>query len=57
MTFLVLQATNVTVYLLAPIGASITVVLSFFLGVFQGALASGMLPTFAELFPTDIRVV
>ncbi|WP_331298493.1 hypothetical protein [Methylobacterium oryzae] len=29
--------------------------LSFFLGAFQGALASGMLPTFAELFPTTIR--
>lgn len=55
MTFLVLQACNVAIYLLAPIGASVTVVLSFFLGAFQGALASGMLPTFAELFPTNIR--
>ncbi|BAN28078.1 MFS transporter [Caballeronia insecticola] len=55
MTFLVLQAANVAVYLLAPIGAGVTVLLSFFLGAFQGALASGMLPTFAELFPTNIR--
>jgi MFS family permease len=55
MTFLVLQACNVAVYLLAPIGASVTIVLSFFLGAFQAALASGMLPTFAELFPTGIR--
>ena len=55
MLFLVLQACNVAVYLLAPIGAVFTIVLSFFLGAFQGALASGMLPTFAELFPTRIR--
>jgi MFS family permease len=55
MTFLVLQAINAGIYLLVPIGAGTTIVLSFFLGAFQGALASGMLPTFAELFPTDIR--
>ena len=29
--------------------------LAFFLGAFQGALASGMIPTFSELFPTRIR--
>ncbi|MGA7779863.1 MAG: MFS transporter [Paraburkholderia sp.] len=55
MTFLVLQAANVAAYLLTPIGAVVTIVLSFFLGAFQAALASGMLPTFAELFPTSIR--
>jgi hypothetical protein len=55
MTFLVLQAVNVAVYLLAPIGAAVTIMLRFFLGAFQAALASGMLPTFAELFPTRIR--
>lgn len=55
MIFLVCQAINVSIYLLAPIGAGTTIVLSFFLGAFQGGLASGMLPTFAELFPTDIR--
>jgi MFS family permease len=55
MVFLVLQAINAAIYLLAPIGASVTIALSFFLGAFQGALASGMLPTFAELFPTAIR--
>jgi MFS family permease len=55
MIFLVAQAINVGIYLLAPIGAGTTIILSFFLGAFQGALASGMLPTFAELFPTDIR--
>ncbi len=55
MTFLVLQACNVAVYLLAPIGAAVTIALSFFLGAFQGGLASGMIPTFAELFPTSIR--
>lgn len=55
MTFLVLQSCNVAILLLAPIGLGTTIVLSFFLGAFQGALASGMLPTFAELFPTSIR--
>lgn len=55
MTFLVAQSINAGIYLLAPIGANTTIVLSFFLGAFQGALASGMLPTFAELFPTRIR--
>ena len=29
--------------------------LGFLLGAFQGGLASGMLPAFAELFPTAIR--
>lgn len=55
MAFLVLQAINAGIYLLAPIGPDLTILLSFFLGAFQGALASGMLPTFAELFPTGIR--
>lgn len=55
MTFLLLQAGNVAIYLLAPIDAGTTIVLSLFLGAFQGALASGMLPTFAELYPTNIR--
>jgi MFS family permease len=55
MIFLVLQAANVGVYTLAPIGAGATVVLGFFLGALQGGLAAGMLPTFAELFPTSIR--
>lgn len=32
-----------------------TFLLSFLLGSFQGGLASGMLPTFAELYPTPIR--
>lgn len=53
--FLLLQAANVAVLLLAPVGLDATVVLSFFLGAFQGALASGMLPTFSELFPTEVR--
>jgi MFS family permease len=55
MTFLALQSINAGIYLLAPIGADATIVLSFFLGAFQGALASGMLPAFAELFPTSMR--
>ena len=55
MIFLLLQACNVAVFLFAPIGAGLTLLLSFFLGTFQSALASGMLPTFSELFPTNIR--
>ncbi|WP_315799232.1 MULTISPECIES: MFS transporter [unclassified Bradyrhizobium] len=55
MIFLLCQAVNASIYLLAPIGANTTILLSFFLGAFQGGLASGMLPTFAELFPTEIR--
>ena len=53
--FLLLQAGNVAIYLLAPVGATTIIVLSFFLGAFQGGLASGLLPTFAELYPTGIR--
>jgi len=55
MLFLALQAANVGIYLLAPIGPTTTIVLSYFLGAFQGGLAAGMLPTFSELFPTAIR--
>ena len=50
MTFLVLQSGNVAVLLLVPIGLTTTIVLSFFLGAFQGALASGMLPTFVTSY-------
>jgi MFS family permease len=55
MAFLGLQACNVAVYLFAPIEAVLTIALGFVLGALQGGLASGMLPTFAELFPTSIR--
>ena len=55
MLFLVLQALNVVVYTQAPVGPAATVALGFFLGAFQGGLASGLMPTFSELFPTDIR--
>ena len=55
MLFLVCQALNVAVYTQAPIGQSITVILGFFLGALQAGLASGLMPTFAELFPTSIR--
>lgn len=50
MTFLLLQAGNVAIDLLAPIGAKVTMSLSFILGAFQGALASGMLPTSPSCF-------
>ena len=55
MLFLVLQALNVVIYTQAPIGPVTTITLGFFLGAFQGGLASGLMPTFSELFPTSIR--
>ena len=55
MVFLVCQAVNAGVYMFAPINYATTFVLGFFLGAFQGGLASGMLPSFSELFPTRIR--
>ena len=55
MLFLVLQALNVVVYTQGAIGAETTFALGFFLGAFQGGLASGLMPTFSELFPTAIR--
>jgi MFS family permease len=55
MAFLCCQATNVAIYMFAPINAATTMILGFFLGALQGGLASGMLPSFSELFPTRIR--
>ncbi|MBR0796319.1 MFS transporter [Bradyrhizobium jicamae] len=55
MLFLVCQALNVAAYTQLPIGQNITIVLGFFLGALQAGLASGLMPTFAELFPTSIR--
>jgi MFS family permease len=55
MLFLVLQALNVLIYTQGAIGAETTFALGFFLGAFQGGLASGLMPTFSELFPTAIR--
>jgi MFS family permease len=55
MLFLVSQALNVAAYTQLPIGQGVTIVLGFFLGALQAGLASGLMPTFAELFPTSIR--
>jgi MFS family permease len=55
LTYLVLQACNVVIFTQAPIGVATTVVLGFFLGLFQAGIASGIMPTFSELFPTEIR--
>ncbi len=55
MIFLCCQATNVAIYMFAPINATTTLILGFFLGALQGGLASGMLPAFSELYPTRIR--
>jgi MFS family permease len=53
--FLYCQAVNVAIYMFAPIHAGITLLLGFSLGALQGGLASGMLMSFSELFPTRIR--
>jgi MFS family permease len=55
MLFLILQAGNVLLYTQGNISAGVTVGLGFFLGALQGGLASGLMPTFSELFPTRIR--
>jgi MFS family permease len=55
MLFLSCQAINVAIYMLAPINATTTFILGFFLGLLQAGLASGLLPAFSELFPTRIR--
>ena len=36
-------------------GMPVFVVMGCIMGALQGGLASGMLPTFSELFPTKIR--
>ncbi|PIB70268.1 MFS transporter [Pseudomonas sp. 2995-3] len=55
MVFLALQTVNVAVYLFAAINPSLTLVMGFALGLCQAALASGLTPSFAELYPTAIR--
>jgi len=55
MLFLICQALNVAAYTQLPIGQGVTIVLGFLLGALQAGLASGLMPTFAELFPTSIR--
>jgi MFS family permease len=53
--FLLCQTVNAAIYMFAPIGTSVILILSFFLGAFQGGLASGLVPTFSELYPTELR--
>ena len=55
MLFLFCQAANVLVYTQFSITPTVTIVQGFFLGAFQAGLASGLAPTFSELFPTRIR--
>ncbi|WP_027907292.1 MFS transporter [Pseudomonas taiwanensis] len=55
MLFLLLQAINVSVYIFYPLNPSVTLTLGFLLGLLQAGLASGLTPTFAELYPTAIR--
>ncbi|MCJ2052316.1 MFS transporter [Methylobacterium sp. J-070] len=53
--FLLLQALNVSLYVFAAPSLGPLIGLSFALGACQNALASGMTPTFAELFETSLR--
>jgi sugar phosphate permease len=53
--FLLCQTVNAAIYMFAPVGTSVILVLGFFLGAFQGGLASGLVPTFSELYPTELR--
>jgi len=53
--FLLLQTVNAAIYMFAPVSTSVILVLGFFLGAFQGGLASGLVPTFSELYPTELR--
>jgi MFS family permease len=53
--FLVCQAINAAIYMFMPIGPTIILILGYFLGAFQGGLASGLVPTFSELYPTELR--
>ncbi|WP_338459407.1 MULTISPECIES: MFS transporter [unclassified Pseudomonas] len=55
MLFLFLQAINVSVYIFYPLNPSVTLALGFLLGLLQAGLASGLTPSFAELYPTAIR--
>jgi MFS family permease len=53
--FLLCQTVNAAIYMFAPVGTSVILILGFFLGAFQGGLASGLVPTFSELYPTELR--
>jgi MFS family permease len=55
MLLLVSQAMMVGVYLFAPLGFAVTLLMGFIVGALQGGLAAAMLPTFTEFFPTSIR--
>ncbi|WP_397448594.1 MFS transporter [Pseudomonas sp. NA-150] len=55
MLFLCCQAVVVSVYMFAHIDLNILLLLGFFLGAFQGGLASGLPLAFSELYPTHIR--
>jgi MFS family permease len=53
--FLICQAINAAIYLFVPLSPAIILILGYFLGAFQGGLASGLVPSFAELYPTELR--
>ena len=53
--FLICQAINAAIYMFFPISPSMILILGFFIGAFQGGLASGLVPSFSELYPTELR--
>ncbi|KLU27182.1 MFS transporter [Caballeronia mineralivorans PML1(12)] len=55
MLLLTCQAVNVAVYTFAPLAGFITLILGYFLGALQAAIASTLMPTFSELYPTRMR--
>jgi len=53
--FLICQAINAAIYMFVPLSPTIILILGYFLGAFQGGLASGLVPSFSELYPTELR--
>jgi MFS family permease len=51
----VCASVTISIYMLAPVGQTATLLLGFPLGFFQSAIVAGMGATFAELYPTHIR--
>lgn len=55
MLFLSFQAINVAVYMFAPISPAMTIAMGFLLGMLQAGVASGLVLSISELFPTSMR--
>lgn len=55
MLFLSLQAVNVAVYTFATISPVVTIAMGFLLGMLQAGVASGLVLSISELYPTSMR--